>query len=142
MPPLASWGGGHGPLAPLNPPLPFRLSLHFDLQQSFVNESTYTNMPVIIIIIFTKCKAKPDCSQPGYPPSRLLIIVNCSVIWFACIQRSTCTSCRTPPSTECYANPFLWIGPGLGRQHWLPWQCPCVSKKTDFRSFIYNHSSN
>ena len=40
------------------------------------------------------CKAKPDCSPPGYPPSSLLIIVNWSVNQFAYVQRSTCTSCR------------------------------------------------
>jgi len=33
-------------------------------------------------------KAKPDCSPPGYPPRRLLII--------ACVQRSTCTYCSIP----------------------------------------------
>ena len=44
----------------------------------------------------TRCKAKPGCSPPGYPPHRLLIIVDWSVNWFACIQRSTCTSCRIP----------------------------------------------
>ena len=37
----------------------------------------------------TRCKAKADCSPPGYPPSRLLgrIIVNWSVIWFAYVHR-------------------------------------------------------
>ena len=40
------------------------------------------------------CKAKPDCSPPGgYPPHRLLII-NRWANWFACVRRSTCTSCR------------------------------------------------
>ena len=44
----------------------------------------------------TRCKAKPGCSPPGYPPRRLLIIVDWSVNRFACVQRSTCTSCRIP----------------------------------------------
>jgi len=59
----------------------------------------------VIIITLTSCyarksivnyrrKAKPGCSPPGYPPRRLLIIVDWSVNWFACVQRSTCTSCR------------------------------------------------
>ena len=41
----------------------------------------------------TRCKAKPGCSPPGYPPRRLLIIVDWSINWFVCVQRSTCTSC-------------------------------------------------
>jgi len=35
-----------------------------------------------------------DCSPPGNPPRRLLIINNWSVNWHACVQRSACTSCR------------------------------------------------
>jgi len=66
------------------------------------------------IVTETRCKAKPGCSPPGYPPSRLLIIANWSLNWFACVQRSTCTPCRTPPSSDLYANPILWIGPGFG----------------------------
>jgi len=31
-----------------------------------------------------------------YPPRRLSIIVDWSVNWFACVQRSTCTYCRIP----------------------------------------------
>jgi len=50
-------------------------------------------------------------SSPGYPPSRLLIIVNWSANWFACVKRSTCTSCRTPTSTEWHVNQILWIWP-------------------------------
>jgi len=45
-------------------------------------------------------------SPPGYPPSRVLIVVN----WFACVQRSTCTSYRTPPSSESLANQILFLG--------------------------------
>jgi len=30
----------------------------------------------------------------GYPPHCLLIILNWLVTWIACVQRSTCTSCR------------------------------------------------
>jgi len=53
----------------------------------------------------TRCNAKPDCSPPGYPSRRLLIIANWSVGWSACVQRSTCTSGRIPSQ----ANPILWI---------------------------------
>ena len=55
------------------------------------------------------CKAKRECSPPGCAPRRLLIVVNWSVNWFACVQRRNCTSCRMPPSAECNANPILWI---------------------------------
>jgi len=41
-------------------------------------------------------QSKPGCSPPGCTPRRLLIIVDWSVSWFACVQRSTCTSCRIP----------------------------------------------
>jgi len=51
------------------------------------------NVVIIIIIITTRCKPKPGCSPPGYPPRRLLIIVDWSINWFVCVQRSTCTSC-------------------------------------------------
>jgi len=64
-----------------------------------------------------------------------------SVRWFACVQRSTCTSCRTPPSTESHANPFLWIWPGFGRQNWLPRQRPLRDRKPNFKSFIHSHGS-
>jgi len=64
-----------------------------------------------------------------------------SVHWFACVQRSTCNSCRTPPSTESHANPILWIGPGFGPQNWLPRQRPLGNRKPNFRSFIHSHSS-
>jgi len=40
-------------------------------------------------------------SPPGCPPRHLLIIVNCSVNWFAYVQRSTCTSCHI----QSHANP-------------------------------------
>ena len=56
------------------------------------------------------CTAKPVGSPPGCPASRLLIIVNCSV---ACIQRISCTFCRTLPSTEYHANSVLWIQEAL-----------------------------
>ena len=81
------------------------------------------------------------CSPPGYPPSRLLIIVNWSVNWFACIQRSTCTFSRTSPSCKSHANPFLWIGLGFHPQNWLPQQRTLKDRKANFRSFMYNHSS-
>jgi len=35
----------------------------------------------------TRCKAKPVGNPPAYPPHRLLIIVNWSVDWFACVRR-------------------------------------------------------
>ena len=57
------------------------------------------------------CKAQHVGSPPGYPPSRLLITVNWPVNWFACVQRSTCTSRRAPPSSESHVNPTLWIVP-------------------------------
>jgi len=68
--------------------------------------------------------AKPVGSPLGYAPSRLLAVVNWSVNLFACVQCSTCTFCRTPPSTECHANLILWIVPELGPHNWLPWQRP------------------
>jgi len=37
-----------------------------------------------------------DCSPPGYSPSRLLILVNWSVSWFACVRRITYPVCRRP----------------------------------------------
>jgi len=61
------------------------------------------------VICQTRCNAKPASSPPRYLPSRLLISVNWSVNWFACLQRSTCTFCRTPPSSDSHANPILWI---------------------------------
>ena len=44
----------------------------------------------------TRCKAKPDCSPPGYSPRRLLII--------ACVQRSTCTYCSIPSHASVGEN--------------------------------------
>ena len=38
-------------------------------------------------LLETRCKAKPDCSPPGYPFNRLLIIVNVFLNWFACVHR-------------------------------------------------------
>jgi len=35
----------------------------------------------------TECKVKPVGSPSGYSPSRLLVIVNWSVNWFACVVR-------------------------------------------------------
>ena len=53
-------------------------------------------------VINTRCKAKPDGSPPAYPPPP---VNYWSVNWYACVQRSTCTSCRIPS----HANPTLRI---------------------------------
>ena len=78
-------------------------------------------------------KSKPDCSAPGYPPSRLLVIADwsifCSVNWFTCVQRSTCTSRRTPPSTEWLANPILWIKAAEANKHRLLRPRPLKNEK-------------
>ena len=71
----------------------------------------------------------------------MLIIVNRSVIWFACIQRSICISCRTPPSSKWHANPIVWIDLGFGQQNWLSWQHSLRDRKTNFRSFTCSHRS-
>jgi len=59
-----------------------------------------------------------------------------SVNWFAWVQRSNCTSCRTPPSSELHANPIPWIWPGLSSQILLPLAVSFRDRKTNFRSFI------
>jgi len=46
-------------------------------------------------------------SSPGYPPSRLLMIVNWSVIFFACAALAL--FCRTPPSAKCRTNAIIWF---------------------------------
>ena len=53
-------------------------------------------------VINTRCKAKPDGSPPAYPPPP---VNYWSVNWYACVQRSTCTSCRIPS----HVNPTLRI---------------------------------
>jgi len=45
----------------------------------------------------TRCKAKPAGNPPAYPPHRLLIIVNWSVDWFACVR--PVTSAKHKPSS-------------------------------------------
>ena len=65
---------------------------------------------------------KPDRSPPGYPPCRLLIIVNCQVNWFACVQRSTCTSCRI----LSLANPILKVKGKV-----FPYSLPSVGPGAD-----------
>ena len=68
------------------------------------------------MLMIKQMQGKPVGSPPGYPP-RLLLIGQLtgspasieSVNWFTCIQRSSCTSCRTLPSTEWHTNPILWI---------------------------------
>jgi len=44
----------------------------------------------------TSCQAQLDCSPPGYSPRRLLIIVNWSVNWFACVNRIRQLVCLRP----------------------------------------------
>jgi len=85
-------------------------------------------------------RQKPDCSPPGYPHSRLLVIVSWSVNWFACVHPSTFTSCRTPPSTEWHANPILCIEADNTNKNWLP-RRPLRDRKTDFSSSVYSRSS-
>ena len=72
---------------------------------------------------------------------RLEIIVNWSVNWFACVLRSTCTSCRTPPSIECHAKPILWIKADKPTKIGCHGKVLYGSKKINFRSFIYSHST-
>jgi len=57
----------------------------------------------------TRCKVKPECSPPGYTLRHVLIIVNWSVNWFACVQRSTCTSCRIARSRGARAQFVVWV---------------------------------
>jgi len=73
---------------------------------------------------------------PSHPSSSLLITVKWSINWFACIQRSTCTSCcTTPPSIEWHA-----IKPTKIRCHGnVP--SGIEKLKANFRSFIYSQSS-
>ena len=81
----------------------------------------------------TKNMWKTRCSPPGYPPRHLLIIVNWSVNWYACIQRSTCTSCRI----QSHANPILWTEKALIHLRWhatASRQCIGVVNKTPRRS--------
>lgn len=58
-------------------------------------------------------------SPPGYSPNYLLIIVKRWVIWFACVQRSTWTSCRTPSSAEWHANRILCIEADKPNRNWF-----------------------
>ena len=74
-------------------------------------------------------------------PSRLLLIVNWSVNWFVCVQRRTCTSWSTPPSTERHANPIPWMEADKTNKNWLPRQRPLGDRITNFRSFIYSQCS-
>ena len=78
-------------------------------------------------VLTNQMQGKPVCSPTGCSPSRMLITVNWSVIWFACVQRSTCTSCRAPPDAECHAKT---------NKNWLPRQRPLKLRdgKSNFRS--------
>ena len=78
-------------------------------------------------------QGKARRSPPSYPPRHLLIIVNWSVNWYACIQRSTCTSCRI----QSHANPILWTEKALIHLRWhatTSRQCIGVVNKTPRRS--------
>jgi len=46
-------------------------------------------LQMVTIISAKSCRIdfQTDCSPPGYPPSCLLILVNWSVNWFACVHR-------------------------------------------------------
>ena len=113
-----------------------RVEIFFRFHQRYTTKHLYTlyNLSHVIVhldsvppvpVDKTRCTAKPDCNPPGYLPSCLLITVNWSVNCFACVQRSTCTSCRTPPSTECHANPqFCGQKPIKTNKNWLPRQRP------------------
>ena len=78
-------------------------SLYNSWVSHFTSNDSYT--------IHGRRQTKPDCSPPGYPPSRWLIIVICylSVIGFVYVKRSTCASCRPPPFSKSHTNPILWI---------------------------------
>jgi len=82
----------------------------------------------------TECKAKPVGSPSGYSPSRLLVIVNWSVNWFACVVRRHLAN-RT--RTQFYGP----IESDKTNKNLLPRQHPLRNKKTNFRSFIYSRSS-
>jgi len=78
-------------------------------------------------------QGKARRSPPSYPPRHLLIIVNWSVNWYACIQRSTCTSCRI----QSHANPILWTEKAWIHLRWhatASRQCIGVVNKTPRRS--------
>ena len=67
-----------------------------------------------------RCKAKPDCSPPGYPSNRLFIIfiklarlrppnqVFC--LPAPCIAIALLVVCRRRRPSECHANYRVWIG--------------------------------
>jgi len=72
----------------------------------------------------TGCKAKPDCSLPGYPSNCLVIIVKLLLNWFdcviesgnlfACALRSNFPSCRipeAPPWRMSQGVDWKWILP-------------------------------
>jgi len=66
----------------------------------------------------------PNARQsPAFsPPSYAMALV-------ACVQRTSCTSCRTlTPSAECHRNSILRIKP----KNWLPRQRPLRDQKTNF----------
>ena len=50
--------------------------------------------------------------------------------WISCVQRSTCTSCRTPPSAKCHANPVLYTEADITNKSWLPRQRPLRDRET------------
>ena len=84
---------------------------------------------VLFFDLQCRCKAKPDCSPPGYPPRRQLIIVKWSVNWFAYVLRSTCTCCRIPSQ----ANQSC----GLTKQKFVyRGRCIGVANKTRRRSTL------
>jgi len=95
---------------------------------------TFTCRPILLlqpagtaVLEKNRCKAKPVGSPPGYPN------VNWSVYWFACVQRITSTSCRTPPSTERHANPIPEAD--KTNKNWLPRQRPLRDQiLTSYRS--------
>jgi len=64
-------------------------------------------------------QVKACIGSPLSPYSRLLIVVNWSVNWFACVQRITCISGRMSPSTERHSNPTLWIKSDKANKNWL-----------------------
>ena len=82
--------------------------------------------------MYVDARQSQTVARPAPPHVRLLITVNWSVNWFACIHCSSCNPRRM--ST-------VWISSGFRPQNPLSRQHPFRDRKTNFRPFIHSHSS-
>ena len=82
--------------------------------------------------MYVDARQSQTVARPAPPHVRLLITVNLSVNWFACIHCSSCNPRRM--ST-------VWISSGFRPQNPLSRQHPFRDRKTNFRPFIHSHSS-